>query len=585
MVIAVVMIVVMVHNDNHALAASPTIVTFHGEYKAGSGNWQPIESDTRIICLDGEVRLKGYFQLEFTDGTVLGGVPKGISLITYFDHIGGEIYVDGQLVHEFDMENKLYGYSSCGADWISFDCPTEENEIVEIVLKNPHKYGNGNAVDTFLGSMYTYSGAAFDRFLSRQNAPQKTFGIVITVISFIILGVAIFSTILKVPYSGVIWIFGFMLLFAGGFFVLDLPNYCIGGSSSVFNSIVKLLCIILYPEFMFLLTENCLRDKLKKAGGIVAGVCGVFSVAAVIIAFTGKMLIYNLNYYMLMIQLAAALALIVLCVVSLKGSDLRQVIMTAVCLAALSALAVDIVAVFMGVWHTAAASKLVFAAVFVPALFYSLKFIPQNINAGLREKELQLELQENRMSVMLSQIQPHFLYNALSAICDLCGSEPLKARDALVDFSVYLRENMDSISSRPVRFYRELSHINTYLRLEKLRFGDKINAVYDIEAEDFEIQPLTVQPIVENAVKHGICVKENGGTITLKTSEENGTVTITVADDGVGFDVNSVGTEGGMRSHIGLENVRKRVEKYPGGKLTVESEIGKGTVVTISFRK
>ena len=231
------------------------------------------------------------------------------------------------------------------------------------------------------------------------------------------------------------------------------------------------------------------------------------------------------------------------------------------------------------------AGYLVFAAVFVPALFYSLIFIPQNINAGLREKELQLELQENQMSVMLSQIQPHFLYNALSAICDLCGSEPLKARDALVDFSVYLRENMDSISSKPVRFYNELSHIDTYLKLEKLRFGDKINVVYDIEAEDFEIQPLTVQPIVENAVKHGICMKENGGTITLKTSEENGSITITVTDDGVGFDVNSTVTEGSMRSHIGLENVRKRVEKYPGGKLTVESEIGKGTVVTISFRK
>ena len=70
-----------------------------------------------------------------------------------------------------------------------------------MVLRNPHKFGNGNAVDTFLNSMYTYSGAAFDQFLSQQNAPQKTFGIVIIVISFIILGVSIFSTILKVPYS------------------------------------------------------------------------------------------------------------------------------------------------------------------------------------------------------------------------------------------------------------------------------------------------------------------------------------------------------------------------------------------------
>ena len=99
------------------------------------------------------------------------------------------------------------------------------------------------------------------------------------------------------------------------------------------------------------------------------------------------------------------------------------------------------------------------------------------------------------------------------------------------------------------------------------------------------IQPLTVQPIVENAVKHGICMKENGGTVTLQTSEENGIVTITVIDDGVGFDLNSSETAKNSRSHVGLENVKSRVENFADGKFTVESEIGKGTVVTISFRE
>lgn len=109
--------------------------------------------------------------------------------------------------------------------------------------------------------------------------------------------------------------------------------------------------------------------------------------------------------------------------------------------------------------------------------------------------------------------------------------------------------------------------------------------VYDIAASGFEIQPLTVQPIVENAIKHGISPKESGGTVTLKTSEENGVITISVADDGVGFDVHNPETGGDSRSHVGLENVKSRVESYPGSKFTVESEKGKGTVVTIIFKK
>ena len=145
---------------------------------------------------------------------------------------------------------------------------------------------------------------------------------------------------------------------------------------------------------------------------------------------------------------------------------------------------------------------------------------------------------------------------------------------------------MDSIDSKfPVSFSRELSHIKTYLKLEKLRFEEKINVVFDIKTESFDIPPLTVQPLVENAIKHGICPKENGGTITLKTEENDGIITITVSDDGVGFDVNSPVKKDGTRSHIGLQNVRKRVESYNGGKLTIESEKDKGTTVTISFRK
>ncbi|MGN0614245.1 MAG: sensor histidine kinase [Porcipelethomonas sp.] len=586
-VLSAVLIFVMISRDTEAMEAIPLRVTFQGEYKTGDSSWQEISEGKEISFKNGEVRLKGYFQIETDDGEVIGQVPKGMSIITYFDHIGGQIETD-DWISVFDMENKALGDSTCGEDWVSIECPVEENETVEIVLTNPHKYGNSDAVNTFLESMHLYSGngAAFEHMMSEEGSLQRNAGIVIMVVSFIVLGVAIFSSIIKVPHSRILWIFGLMLLAAGGFCILDSSNFCLYGNSTIFNTTAKHLCIILYPVFVFLLSANCMRNKLKKIGSAVAGICGILSIGAVIVAITGKVLIYDLNYYLMMVQFSAALILTVLCALSFKGADKKQNIMILICLVSLLALCTDIFAVISGIWGTAVVSKAVFAAVFISALVYSLKIIPTNIKSSIHEKELLLELRENRISITLSQIQPHFLNNVLSTIRGLCDSDTEKARDALVDFSLYLRENMDSIkSSEPIRFERELSHIKTYIKLEKLRFGDKINVVYDITESDFAIQPLTIQPIVENAVKHGISRKEEGGTITLKTAEENGFIIISVADDGVGFDVHDHGMSGDSRSHVGLENVKSRVESYPGGKFTVESEKGKGTIVTICFRR
>ena len=587
LVLSVILIFVMLNNDSHAIPSLPLQVRFEGEYKLNDGEWKEIIEGESIPFGEGEMCLRGHFQFLIPyDETSIEPVPKDTHLTACFSHIGGQISIDNQLVHLFDMENKQFGSSSCGEEWITFDNPAEETDTVEILLINPHKYGNKNAADLFLGSLHTYAGEAFDEIMLSEGATERNAGMVIIVVSFIVLGVAIFSAVLKVPYSRLLWIFGFMLLTAGVFGVLDSPNFSLSGSTPAFITTAKSLCAILYPVFMFCLTENCLSDRFKKIGGIVSLANAALSAVALIIAITGGKLIYDLNYYLLITEAVFGLILAALCAVSFKGKNLRQRVMTAVCLVALLALEADIFAVIFGSWDKVFLSKIVFAAVFIAALIYSLKFIPMTIKASIHEKELQLELQEKQVAVMLSQIQPHFLYNALTAICDLCGTEPKKAREALVDFSVYLRENMDSIDSKlPVSFSHELSHIKTYLKLEKLRFEDKINVVYDIKTESFEILPLTVQPLVENAVKHGICQRENGGTITIKTEEKDGIITITIADDGVGFDVNNPVTEVGSRSHIGLENVRKRVESYRDGKLTIESENAKGTTVTISFRK
>ena len=207
----------------------------------------------------------------------------------------------------------------------------------------------------------------------------------------------------------------------------------------------------------------------------------------------------------------------------------------------------------------------------------------------LIENEKQLakaekQLYESRISVMLSQIQPHFLYNSLNAIRGLCRKDPEQAREAIGSFAEYLRGNMDSLNKRePIPFIRELSHIENYLKLEKFRFGDELKVNYDIKEKNFFIPALSVQPLVENAVKHGICEKENGGTLTLKTYRDGEYIVIEVNDDGIGFDAEKLISEDKERSHIGIQNTRERLKQMIGASLTIESLPGKGTVAKIRF--
>lgn len=197
---------------------------------------------------------------------------------------------------------------------------------------------------------------------------------------------------------------------------------------------------------------------------------------------------------------------------------------------------------------------------------------------ALHEKKL---VENQKVKLMLSQIQPHFIYNSLNAIQAIDGV-PEKAQNAIIDFSKYLRENLDTITGPDmVLFDNELEHVNKYVSLEKLRFGEKVKVVYDIQCKDFMLPVLTLQMLVENAIKHGITKKYEGGTvnITAKQTEEN--IVIVVKDDGVGFDVQKELAG----NHVGIENIRKRLVYFVDGSLNIESEIAKGTTATIIIPK
>ena len=183
-------------------------------------------------------------------------------------------------------------------------------------------------------------------------------------------------------------------------------------------------------------------------------------------------------------------------------------------------------------------------------------------------------------ALMLSQINPHFTYNTLTAIAAMCDSSPQQAQNLTIDFARYLRHNLDTLASKDtIPFEKELEHVECYLKIEKARFRERLNIIYSIHCKDFKLPPLTVQPLVENAVKHGITKKASGGTVKISTFTEGQYNIVEIIDDGVGFDTEAVSSK--TAGHVGLTNVESRIRRMCRGTVYIKSTPGVGTRVTI----
>ena len=209
-------------------------------------------------------------------------------------------------------------------------------------------------------------------------------------------------------------------------------------------------------------------------------------------------------------------------------------------------------------------------------LYYSyLMFEMYRNDAVLHEREMQ----DKTTSLMLSQIQPHFIYNTLATIQVLCEIDAEKAAKTIDAFSKYLRINTDALSKRePVSILEEVKHAKTYSDIEMVRF-DNVNVIFNIEDQDFKLPVLTLEPIVENAIKYGVRAKEEG-IVEVRTFKDGNKHILVVKDNGIGFNMNEIKNDG--RNHVGIENVKKRVENMVHGTFEIESEVGAGTTVTIT---
>ncbi|MBR3050379.1 MAG: histidine kinase [Selenomonadaceae bacterium] len=191
----------------------------------------------------------------------------------------------------------------------------------------------------------------------------------------------------------------------------------------------------------------------------------------------------------------------------------------------------------------------------------------------------QREIAHQRANIMVLQMRPHFIYNAMMSIYYLCARDPKKAQQVTLDFTTYLRKNFTAIASEDtVPFSDELEHTRAYLAVEQVQFEDSLCVEYDTPHKNFRLPPLTLQPIVENAVKHGMDPEYEPLHIIIRTRETDSGSEIIVEDNGPGF-----APDDDSKPHIALANIRQRLEMMCGGKLTIRPREGGGTMVNVAI--
>ena len=582
-------------NSNQASSAMVAQVRFYGEYLIGDEPWKEITEGKHIPATKGDVILRGNFHMLTPDGEYVGTYSGDTPIAFYTNHINLTFLEGENAPFVIDMENPLYGSSVCGVCWSAYLLTTGSEEPIEIVVHNPHRFGNENAIDEMLSTMALWSGIDFERDMMGSGKQQRNTGLFFVIVSLVLLGSALFSALLHISNSRIIGLLGATILSAGIYLAYSASGVSFWSELVAVNTSMLGFSMMFYMLFVAGII-TCFLKETKSIGFLTTVALGVLNGIYFLLPVLTQLRFYDTWLFWTVTQSMANGVLLFLLMKEYRSASKRERWMHVGMALLLFAFEADVIATAAGFWEGGFISKYVFCILFVAALFVVLRLIPESINATEKAKALELqkskleaekniveaELKESRISIMLSQIQPHFIYNTLGTIERMCLKNPQKAFDLVRNFSLYLRGNFSELDSvAPIRFEEELKHVEYYVNIEKVRFPD-MTIEYDVEATEFVLPALSVQPLVENAIKHGLMRLETGGTVVIRSYETPTHFCVSVKDDGVGFDTKLPIDE---KKHVGLRNIRGRLNAMVNGDLILESKPGVGTKAVIMIPK
>lgn len=346
-------------------------------------------------------------------------------------------------------------------------------------------------------------------------------------------------------------------------------------ASAFFYDVVGGLQLLLYlhviDKYIAKKTENARLHNLVTFFRVVQGLNYVLLAMT---PFTGvifyfneeNQIIHSFGYYIWQGSTALALAFFAgVCIVERKKAD--PFIIRVVLTSALLPLASLIATMFSGV----NLNGIFFVAVaLVLFVLYENNKIKVTLNYAAELQKSQNELEQSNLKLLLAQIQPHFIYNSIMSLQAKSVDNPVLYQ-GIKSFGKYLRANFESLTDNPlVSFSDELNNIRAYIQLVTLNYGDKLKVEYDIEVEDFMLPMLSVEPLVENAVRYGIGTYEQGGVVRITVRDELSYILIAVEDDGSGG--NKLTDAQKKRKGIGIENVQMRLKALDMGELTITQD-------------
>ena len=578
--LAVICLVLVVKDNNQASMPIPMNLTFAGEFSYDGENWYPYNEDSDMSALDGDVTVKGHFDVDISEGAILN---------FYCDHIGVSIYVNGEQVYmDTPTEIRQYGIklmpSMCGRRWeqMLFPAISTEDEV-EFRFINYHKYGNKDAYKKVLATclIAPLDKTVLETYLKPYINPFEIMGTALLIVGIMLLGASLCAGVLKSKMANRLFKIGIMTLFVGGYTVFDMMMVYFTDELLVMRTYGGQLCLMLGVYFLGIMICDAIKEDHKKVPELVMGVSGIINMLIIAIVISGKVLLYDTRIVWEFSQCVVSIILIILCVLEFKRAKANRIELITYVLVN-TAILLDFKGVGSQVYYSGVCFKLSFMIMLFLFLLRGMEQVVVEHHASLKNKKLKEELENSHIALMLSQIQPHFIYNTLGTIGEFCEEEPKKAADLVQKFSLYLRGNFTELDNPvPIRLSKEMEHVKHYADIEQIRFPD-MKIEYDIQNDNFLIPALTIQPLVENAIKHGLMGLETGGTVKISSYETEKYYEVCVEDNGVGFD-DSVFNDG--KKHVGIKNIRKRIEGMCGGTLRIDSVIGKGTIAVIRIPK
>ncbi|MGF7002692.1 two-component system LytT family sensor kinase [Lachnospiraceae bacterium PFB1-21] len=517
-------------------------------------------------------------------GHVTKEVEAGSVLFMRIFHIGVQVYQNETEIFAYGTVPAA-GYPSLGDLWTGYTLKegiSPEDEV-EFRLSAPAQtlvFSSTGRYEYFFDNLYVGSWSQFMRAILVDNIPHLLLALFFITNSIVIWLGALALKRAKLEVGPSVFNGAYLFLAMGlwmlvnGYFLSMLTT-----DNGLIMSLEHVLSFLM-AALMFRYLSSILKSR--------AGLLNKALEYVVILMLVVSMLLQGLGILDGFAFLSKTVLLILVLIVLAEGSLIYEAVITKEKMARYRLLSAAVLLFFivLGVMEflfVMPQNDMLYDLGFFIFACMQLAFILYYLRKKLREAQqaraLELELSEARTQLMISQIRPHFIFNTLNAISALCLEDPIRADEAIVQFSKYLRANITVLEGpKMIPFPQELEIIENYVAIEKLRFDERIAVEYEIEFTDFKVPMLSLQPIVENAIKHGLVKKKSGGKIIMRTEQADGFAVITITDNGVGFDTEEASKK---EESVGMRNIRTRISISCQGELLVASTPGAGTQVTV----